>query len=153
MTTKDQERKALAQIRKIVDGLGEDSYLAAAFEGCFEIAEENIANDWACSLKQQVKSKNEQIQAYVNELNELKDENNTYKIQCEKNFERAEEAEARFNAAQRRIDDWVAKYNKAIEIANERTNSLLEQQVKAVTLETENTKLKAKLYDLMTAGQ
>ena len=40
MTTKDQERKALAQIRKIVEGLGEESYIGIAFEGCFEIAEE-----------------------------------------------------------------------------------------------------------------
>lgn len=44
MSTKEQERKALEQIRKIVDGLGPDSYLATAFDGCFEIAEENIEN-------------------------------------------------------------------------------------------------------------
>ena len=52
MTTKEQERKALAQIRKKVEGLGTDSYIAKAFEGCFEIAEENIKNDYACSMKQ-----------------------------------------------------------------------------------------------------
>ena len=52
MTTKVQERQALAEIRRIVDGLGEDSYIAAAFEGCFEIAEDNINNDFACSMKQ-----------------------------------------------------------------------------------------------------
>lgn len=51
MTTKEQERKALAQIRKIVESLGEDSYVGDAFEGCFEIAEENIDNDMACSMK------------------------------------------------------------------------------------------------------
>lgn len=56
MTTKEQERKALAQIKKIVDSLGEDSYIAAAFEGCFEIAEENIENDFACSMKQRAES-------------------------------------------------------------------------------------------------
>ena len=47
ITTKEQERKALVQIKKIVDGLGKDSYIAAAFEGCFEIAESNIENDFA----------------------------------------------------------------------------------------------------------
>lgn len=52
MTTKEQERKALEQIRKIVAGLGEDSYVATAFEGCFEIAEQNIENDFACSMEQ-----------------------------------------------------------------------------------------------------
>ena len=50
--TKEQERKALAQIKKIVDGLGEDSYIAAAFDGCFEMAESNIANDWGESYKE-----------------------------------------------------------------------------------------------------
>lgn len=52
ITTKEQERKALVQIKKIVDGLGKDSYIATAFEGCFEIAEQNINNDFACSMKQ-----------------------------------------------------------------------------------------------------
>lgn len=52
LSTKEQERKALAQIKKIVDSLGKDSYIGTAFEGCFEIAEENIENDFACSMKQ-----------------------------------------------------------------------------------------------------
>lgn len=56
MTTKEQERKALERIRKIVAELGENSYVATAFEGCFEIAEENIENDFACSMKQRWES-------------------------------------------------------------------------------------------------
>ena len=56
MTTKEQEFKALTQIKKIVDSLGEDSYIAMAFEGCFEIAETNIAHDWGCSMKQRAES-------------------------------------------------------------------------------------------------
>ena len=52
MTTKEQERNALAKIMKIVADLGEGSYIATAFEGCFEIARENIDNDWACSMRQ-----------------------------------------------------------------------------------------------------
>ena len=56
MTTKEQERKALEQIRKIVAGLGEDSYIGMAFEGCFEIAEENIENDFGCSMKQRAEA-------------------------------------------------------------------------------------------------
>lgn len=56
MTTKEQERKAHAQIKKIVEGLGENSYIGTAFEGCFEIAEMNIENDWACSMKQRTES-------------------------------------------------------------------------------------------------
>ena len=51
MTTKEQERKALAKIREIIDGLGENSYISTAFAGCLEDASENIENDFACSMK------------------------------------------------------------------------------------------------------
>lgn len=54
--SKQQERDALDQIRAIVDTLGPDSYLATAFAGCFEDAEENIKNDFACSMKQRLES-------------------------------------------------------------------------------------------------
>lgn len=54
--TKEQERKALEKIKKIVEELGEDSYIGMAFEGCFEIAEENIENDFGCSMKQRAEA-------------------------------------------------------------------------------------------------
>lgn len=54
--SKQQERDALDQIRAVVDTLGPDSYLATAFAGCFEDAEENIKNDFACSMKQRLES-------------------------------------------------------------------------------------------------
>ncbi len=56
MATKEQERKALEKIRKIVTDLGEDSYLGIAFEGCFEDAERNIEDDFGCSMSQRWKS-------------------------------------------------------------------------------------------------
>lgn len=43
--TKQQEREALDKIRKLVEQLGPDSYLATTFEGCFQLAAENIDND------------------------------------------------------------------------------------------------------------
>lgn len=61
ITTKEQERKALAQIRKIVEDLGEDSYIGMAFEGCFEIAEDNIENDFGCSMKQRAESAEKKV--------------------------------------------------------------------------------------------
>ena len=54
--TKEQERKVLEQIRKMVEELGVDSYIAMAFERCFEIAESNIDNDFGCSMKQRTES-------------------------------------------------------------------------------------------------
>ena len=54
--TKDQERKALAKIKEIVEGLGPDSYIATAFDGCFQDAETNIENDFGFSMKQRLES-------------------------------------------------------------------------------------------------
>lgn len=79
--TKEQERKALEQIKKIVDSLGKDSYIATAFEGCFEIAEENIENDFACSMKQKYERASEeaanfeaQASAYKKQLESLEEQ-------------------------------------------------------------------------------
>lgn len=48
-------KKTVQLIRKnakeILEGLGENSYCAMAFEGCMEDAEENIDNDFAVSMK------------------------------------------------------------------------------------------------------
>lgn len=52
MTTKAQEKKALEQIRKIVEGLGENSYIGTAFAGVLEDAETNIEWDAAFSMKE-----------------------------------------------------------------------------------------------------
>lgn len=54
IATKAQERKTLEKIMKMVEELGEDSYIGAAFEGCFEVAESNIRDDAMCSLRQRV---------------------------------------------------------------------------------------------------
>lgn len=50
MTTKEQERKALAKIRTIVAELGENSYIGTAFKGAWELAEQNIDDDAAFSV-------------------------------------------------------------------------------------------------------
>ena len=48
--TKADERKALEQIKKIVESVGgEKSYIGTAFKGVFELAEENIEYDFGCS--------------------------------------------------------------------------------------------------------
>ena len=49
--TKQQERDTLAAIMQMVEELGPNSYLATAFAGCFEDAEQNIEDDAAYSMK------------------------------------------------------------------------------------------------------
>ena len=71
--TKQQERDALAAIRKMVEELGPQSYLATAFQGCFEDAESNIENDFGDSMKGRVESAEKKVsdlKAKVKELEE-----------------------------------------------------------------------------------
>ena len=48
--SKEQEREALAEIRRIISTLGDGSYIGTALQGCLEDAEENINNDFAVSM-------------------------------------------------------------------------------------------------------
>ena len=56
MKSKAEERTALKRIKDIVSEMGTTSYIGIALEGCLEIAENNIDNDFACSMKQRADS-------------------------------------------------------------------------------------------------
>lgn len=144
MTTKAQERKALEQIRKIVEGLGEDSYIGTAFEGCFEIAEENIEFDFAISMKDKVQSAKNRLDGQTKRNEELEKEIKELKESAEDDREAAEE--------------WMQKYQNMVNDKNiwrddctKTRESLKAEQSKNEALEQEIIKLKAKLYDMMTA--
>lgn len=51
MSTKDEERKALEKIRKIVKDLGENSYVGTALDGALDLADQNIEYDAAFSAR------------------------------------------------------------------------------------------------------
>ena len=75
IATKEQELKAVEKIRKIVESLGTDSYVGTAMEGVLEIAEENIQNDFACSMKnraelaeRELKNTSSRLSGKINEL-------------------------------------------------------------------------------------
>ncbi len=59
--TKQQERDTLEAIKKMVEELGPQSYLATAFEGCFEDAEANIDNDFGDSWKRRCESADKKL--------------------------------------------------------------------------------------------
>lgn len=68
--TKQQERDTLEKIRKMVEQLGPDSYLATALEGCFDLAAENIDNDWACSMADRARNAEKRVAELENKLSE-----------------------------------------------------------------------------------
>ena len=67
--TKEQEREALEKIKKIVEEVGgTGSYIGMAFEGCFELAEENINVDGGFSWQSKYQSVCEELNAVREEL-------------------------------------------------------------------------------------
>lgn len=84
MTTKDQERQAIEKIRKIVEGLGENSYVGFAMEGVLELAKDNIREDTACSMKKRAEIAWERADKAEKENKDLKKEVEDLKKTVEK---------------------------------------------------------------------
>lgn len=84
MTTKEQERQAIEKIRKIVEGLGENSYVGFAMEGVLELAEDNIREDTAYSMKKNAEIAWERADKAETENKDLKKEVEDLKKTVEK---------------------------------------------------------------------
>lgn len=149
MATKAQERAALEKIRKIVDGLGEESYIGHAMDGVFEDAEQNIENDFWNSYRNRYEYMNVQCEKAEDDL--------------VKANERAKEAERRQKMAEgllqtktEEAEHWFNLYNTVKTNADtaklEAHNSAAELQRKVEEQELEIIKLKAKLYDMMVGA-
>lgn len=79
MATKEQERQAIKKIQAIIEGLGADSYLAAAMEGVLELAEDNIRDDAMYSWKQRTESAQQKLAAAEHQLEQKDIDLNTAK--------------------------------------------------------------------------
>ena len=74
MTTKEQERKALEQIKNILSTLDANGWVCTAFEGCVRDAEENIDSDFALSMNGRWQDAEQKIEHLKAELSEAKAE-------------------------------------------------------------------------------
>lgn len=145
MTTKEQERKALEQIRKIVEGLGEDSYIGTAFEGCFLVAEENIENDWAFSMKERAELAERNLVLERNRMMELQKEVEARETEVKEANEDAQHWRDKYHNLSKRFDE-LSGFN------TQNWNKFREQEDRADALVQEIIKLKAKLYDAMVGA-
>ena len=153
ISTKDQEREALKKIKEIVAGLGEGSYVAAAFEGCFEIAEDNIGNDFSRSMKQIADSAREDLEMAYKENRKMERKvQDQAKVLTEFNEER-ERLNKEKKAANERINDLIEEQNYILSESaeNARKYNMAEEDNKA--LRAEIIQLKAKLYDYIIKEQ
>ena len=83
MATKDQERGVLQQIKALVAALGPHSYIATAFRGVFDIAEENIENDFSGNPVEQAQDLGEQLAQRTVQVGQLAEERDGYKARAE----------------------------------------------------------------------
>lgn len=126
MVSKKEELKALSDIKKIVEALGADSYVGVAFEGCFEIAEQNIECDFMCSMKQRYDSADaeltkckrqledyqstvEQYRECFKENENLREENKKWFCQCQEQAARADKAESDAVYLKAKLYDLICK--------------------------------------------
>ena len=120
--TKDQERGALEKIKAIVEALGPDSYIGTALEGCFEIAEENIENDFACSMKQRVEAvvvENTRLKEKVKELEgKLAESEKDYEAAHAAAHEVAEEKDAEIAYLKGKVASLAAKVLSADDLTD-----------------------------------
>ena len=107
--------------QKIVEGMGENSYLATAMEGVLETAEENIEYDAAFSLKGRA-------EVAEKEASELKKENEELRKALKEQQERAARLESRCNEAYSELQkytlpNWMQQeLDKMVQIGLERVN-------------------------------
>ena len=149
MATKAQERAALEKIRKIVDGLGEESYIGQAMDGVLEDAEQNIENDFWNSYKSRYEYRDAECERYEKEVANLKIEMKGLEAEKKLNEESSDLA----------VRNLMSDRFKAINELNEEKSHRQEAENKAEELqrkveeqELEIIKLKAKLYDIMVQG-
>lgn len=135
MATKDQERKALDQIKAIVKSLGEDSYIATTFDGVFEMAQQNIDNDWACS----VAHLRSQVFKHDDEVRKLKSEAEG----------RERLIEATIDSKDKQIASLTGMLEAATAESSRRSDDTFKAEEQLGIAEREIIRLKAKLFDLM----
>lgn len=142
MSTKQQELEALKKIREIVAELGPDSYIATAFEGCFEVAKSNIENGFADSMKARWQDADRKL----NEANGTIEDLRAKLAESEKDYEAAH-ATAHQIAEEK--DAEIASIKNELINASKMAAYIKEYQRRIEKAEGEIIFLKAKLYDYL----
>lgn len=147
MTSKEQERQALAEIKAILLRLEPDGYVRTAFEGCFEIAEDNITNDFGCSMKQRAESAEERVKQLTWENERIA------KVSEELRRDLDGTAKSLDLVSQERDKiriNMAADYKRVDELYQNSLDENRELKQQLTDKDAEIMRLKAKLYDYIT---
>lgn len=154
MATKAEERKALEKIKNIVESIGgKDSYIGMAFEGVFEMAEDNIENDFGRSAKikwETIANERDFMEREAtntsNKLREVQRDYDEYKRLAE---EATEEYQRKIANLEEQRDYELAKRKETEAQAIEIVDAKVKAETALKEAQREIIELKAKLYDLM----
>ena len=150
MASKDDERKALRQIRNIVDKLGEDSYIKTAFNGAFGLAEINIEDDAAFSTSWYI----DKVNWYIDKVHLLQKDVPCYekRIAEEKriNEQLAEEIDCHKETIHNQEDEITELMVRITNDSKANVQEINDKNVQISNLAYQITALKAKLYDYFT---
>ena len=157
MVTKEQERQALEQIKKIVDSLGADSYIATAFDGCFEDARENIENDFALCMKDRYETERKRAKDLQEEVDRLKADLRKEKEVGEELGKAIKKTREQENATIQMIESERDALKCQVADLLDRESELVslrdDAECRAEVAEAEIIRLKAKLYDLIVGKE
>lgn len=117
-TTKADERAALELIRSILAELDPAGYVNKAFEGCCDMAECNIDNDFACSWKGSYLAADEELERLINENKTLCIDNKSLQAHLNE-ANRSLDCRKKMLDAMSEVNEHLKSENKKLQIENE----------------------------------
>ena len=174
--TKKEEYEALNRIREVLkDFSPDDTYVGKAFEGCVDLAKENIDNDWMFSFRSRYENRDRDAAKLDEILTKTTDKlrkSEEARVDLVKELNQKDDAIARLEDAKNQFEsqivgealirrDYEARIGqmesdyKALQISYEGLKATKKQEAAAEVHALRQTiiELKAKLYDLMTMGE
>lgn len=153
--TKNEEYDALVQIRGILKDFDpEDTYIGKAFEGCVELAQDNLRNDQMFSFRSRYENRDRDA-AKLDEIltkttNKLR-ESEESRVDLVKELNQKNDTIARYIDVVQGKDREISRLNGVIN-DKDAAYTDLEGRLEEAQIQFKQTilELKAKLYDMMT---
>lgn len=159
--TKYEEYEALIQIRGILKDFDpEDTYIGKAFEGCVELAKDNLRNDWMMSWRARYENRDRdaaKLDEILTKTTEKLRKSEEARVDLVKELSQKDDAIARLEDAKDQLSEGIDRMDKAIAQRDSDRQELLcrLEAEKAQNLYLKQTilELKARLYDMMTGKE
>lgn len=153
--TKNEEYDALVQIRRILKDFDpENTYIGKAFEGCVELAQDNLRNDQMFSFRSRYENRDRDA-AKLDEIltkttNKLR-ESEEARVDLVKELNQKSDTIARYIDVVQGKDREISRLNGVItQKDSDRHEQLCRLEAENAQLRQTILELKAKLYDMMT---